>query len=257
VAPTFDEDNSPGRLRSLWSAGRDLTAAAADRAELEAALAAAQRDYAAALAARSALLGAFAGMQAAYAAAHVKAVQAGWSSTELSEAGLPAPAARHGVREPVRQVEAPPAAPVPAPVPAAPTAPLPAIVTPPTVVMPPAVVTPPPVTAEPTAVPQQSPTRRRRAIRDQSAASEQTPRTEPQRSPATPPAGPRSPWDAEQTANLVTSRSTDNPVWYESMRYSRISPPTAAFNPTDLDAAPWTGLPSPSDEHDADGTDQG
>jgi hypothetical protein len=256
VAPTFDEDNSPGRLRSLWSAGRDLTAAAADRAELEAALAAAQREYAAALAARSALLGAFAGMQAAYAAAHIKAVQAGWSSTELSEAGLPAPAARHGgVREPVRQAATPPADPAPVPVPVPVPAPAAPTATAPAVVIAPAVVAPP--SAVPQQSPPQSPTRRRRAIREQSAASEPTPRREPQRSPATPPPGPRSPWDAEQTANLVTSRSTDNPVWYESMRYSRISPPTAAFNPADLDSAPWTGLPSPSDGREADGTDQG
>ena len=73
-----------------------------------------------------------------------------------------------------------------------------------------------------------------------------------------PPAGPRSSWDAEQTANLVTSRSTDNPVWYESMRYSRISPPTAAFDVADLDSAPWTGLPTPSgpaDRRDTPGRD--
>lgn len=217
MAPTFDEDNGPGRLRSLWSAGEDLTAAAADRAELEAALAAAQRDYNVALAARSALLGALAGMQSAYAAAHVKAVEAGWSSTELSDAGLPAPTARHsGAREPARPPVAPPVtAPDASPSPPAPTA-----------VVPPSgtAIAPPSSTA--VAPPRQTAVRR------------------PPEVP--PPAGPRSSWDAEQTANLVTSRSTDNPVWYESMRYSRISPSTAAFDVADLDVAPWAGLPTPS-----------
>ena len=201
MAPTFDEDNGPGRLRSLWSAGEDLTAAAADRAVLEAALAAAQRDYNAALAARSALLGTVAGIQAAYAAAHAKAVEAGWSATELSDAGLPAPTARHsGAREPERPPVSPPS-------PLAPTT-----------------VAPP------------SPT----AARQSSEAA---------------PAGPRSNWDAEQTANLVTSRSTENPVWYESMRYSRIFPATAAFDVTDLDSTPWTGVPDPSDPADGHNTD--
>lgn len=238
MAPTFDEDNGPGRLRSLWSAGEDLTAAAADRAELEAALAAAQRDYNAALAARSALLGALAGMQSAYAAAHVKAVEAGWSSTELSDAGLPAPTARHsGAREPVRPPVAPPGAPPVTAPDASPSPPAPPAVVPPsgTSVVP----------ASSTAVVPPSQTAVRR----------------PPEVP--PPAGPRSSWDAEQTANLVTSRSTDNPVWYESMRYSRISPPTAAFDVADLDRAPWTGLPTPSGPadrrenpgRDADGDD--
>ncbi|MGV8968683.1 MAG: hypothetical protein ACOH2F_20680 [Cellulomonas sp.] len=210
MAPTFDEDNGPSRLRSLWNAGEVLTAAAADRAALQAALAAAQRDYDAALAARSALLGALAGTQAAYTAAHVKAVGAGWSPSELSDAGLPAPAARHGgVREPVRPPVAPPVAPpVTPPGPAAPA------------------VAPP----SPAAV----------------APSHQDVATR---------ADPRSDWDAEQTANLVSSRSIDNPAWYESMRYSQISPAAAEFTIADLERAPWAGLPNPSGPADLDDTD--
>lgn len=207
MAPTFDEDNGPGRLRSLWNAGEDLATAAADQARLEADLAAAQRDYYAALAARSALLGAVAQMQASYAAAHGKAVEAGWSSAELSDAGLPAPAARHsGTHEAVR----PPAAP-PVSLPVA-----------------------EPATPQPDSPPRATPP------------------------PATPAPSPRSTWETEQTANLVTSRSTDNPVWYDSMRYSRISPPTATFDVADLESGQWTGLPTPSgpaDEPDAGSKD--
>lgn len=96
MAPTFDKDSSPVRLRSLWDAGQDLTTAAAKRREVEAALVATQSAYESALAARSAVLGSLAAVQSAYAAAHVHAVAVGWSATELSDAGLPTPQARRG-----------------------------------------------------------------------------------------------------------------------------------------------------------------
>lgn len=95
MAPTFDQDDGRDRLLSLWDAGQHLTDAAANRSDLEAALAAAQREYEAALAHRSALLGALAAVQSAYAVAHVNALAVGWSTTELTDAGLPTPPARH------------------------------------------------------------------------------------------------------------------------------------------------------------------
>jgi hypothetical protein len=203
VAPTFDQDSSPVRLLSLWDAGQDLTTAAANRRALEAALVAAQRDYEAALAERSAVLGALAAVQSAYATAHVNAVAVGWSTTELSDAGLPAPQARHsGPRGTERRlVDRTPTGPQPSPSgsrslpPAGSSQPGPSPLG-----ATPLEATPPPI------------------VRATSRAPAPPPAVEPRRSDE------RSHWDAEQTAFLVSSRSKDNPVWYESMRQSPISP---------------------------------
>ncbi|RYV51667.1 hypothetical protein [Pengzhenrongella frigida] len=197
MAPTFDEDDSRDRLLSLWDAGQNLTAAATNRSDLEAALAAAQREYEAALARRSALLGALAAVQSAYAVAHVNAIAVGWSTTELSDAGLPTPPARHsGPRGTQRRAAA--GTSIAAPSTAAPSTAAPSTAAPSTAAALPMETSPTPPS--------------------------------PSGTDATDPTAPvegaheRSSWDTEQTAFLVTSRSKDNPVWYESMRQSPISP---------------------------------
>ena len=236
MAPTFDEDKGADRLHSLWSAGQDLTAAAANRSDLEVALEAAQREYDAALAARSALLGALASVQAAYAAAHVQAVAAGWSAAELSEAGLPSPAARHSDLGRPEPGAASPPEPSPPVVPSS------------------ASTRPAAPAARPGRAPSSGatiPTPGRRSDRDpertESPSGEPTPEASRDHSRSTDSRSTdsRSTWDAQQSAFLVTSRSTDNPVWYESMRYSRISPATDGFDGVPLDSPPWRSMPTP------------
>ena len=91
MAPTFDADRGESGFRALWVSGRDLSTAAAARNRLQRDLDVAREEQAAAAARCGGLQSSLDAAQDAYSAAHGRAVETGWSPTELLEVGLPAP----------------------------------------------------------------------------------------------------------------------------------------------------------------------
>ncbi|HEY8717833.1 hypothetical protein [Pengzhenrongella sp.] len=201
MAPIFDANAGESGLRSLWSAGQDLVAAAAVRSELQDEIHEMENSLAE-------LQNALEDAQYGYAEAHALAMAAGWTPHELTDLGLPRPTADHRDSSALHQPPKPRA-----------------------------------LRSE-TAAPGPA---RRRPARSHSAPDQASPPTEqdPERDDAR-----RSSWEADQTSFLVASRSSDMPVWYESMRKSRITPSPKPFSAADLESSYWQGHPNPDDPQD-------